>query len=102
MTNVLVQQLAVEASLTGNTENIVHAVAMDPLTSAVCTLAEARDMASEMLEAQREWLPQFKDKKITPRPAVKIPKNVKPVDVPLDPALAIAHRFGKLAEMKAK
>ncbi len=102
MTNVLVQQLAVEASLTGNPENIMHAVAMDPLTSAVCTLAEAMDMASEMLEEQREWLPQFKGKKITAKPPVRIPRNLKPVDVPLDPALAIVHRFGKLAEMKGK
>ncbi len=27
-----------------------------------------------------------------------VPPNVQPVDVPLDPALVIAHRFGKLAE----
>ncbi len=102
MTNVLVQQLAVGASLNGNPDDIVHAVAMDPLTSAVSTLAEAREMASEMLEAQREWLPQFENRKVTPKPMIKIPRNVKPVDVPLDPALAIVHRFGKLAEMKGK
>jgi len=102
MSNVMVQELVADAALDGNTENIVHAMAMDPLAGAVCTLAEAREMASEMLEAQREWLPQFKGRKIAARPQVKIPKNVKPVDVPLDPALAIVHRFGKLAEMKAK
>jgi hypothetical protein len=35
-------------------------------------------------------------------PAVKIPKNVKPVDVPTDPALAIANRFGELAARNTK
>ena len=28
---------------------------------------------------------------------VEIPENVEPGEVPLDPALAIANRFGKLA-----
>ena len=55
-----------EASLTGDPEHIVHAVALDPLSAAVCTLKEIREMASEMLEAEREWLPQFKGKKIEP------------------------------------
>jgi hypothetical protein len=31
-------------------------------------------------------------------PAITIPKDVNPLEVPLDPALAIAHRFGKLAQ----
>jgi alpha-galactosidase len=54
-------------------------------------------MVSEMLEAQRQWLPQFQDKSVRPTPAIHIPVAVTPVEVPLDPALAIAHRFGKLA-----
>ena len=29
---------------------------------------------------------------------LKVPPDCKPVDVPLDPALAIGHRFGKLVE----
>jgi len=51
MSNINVQMLVVEAALTGETEHIVHALAMDPLTSAVCTLKEIREMCSEMLEA---------------------------------------------------
>jgi len=31
---------------------------------------------------------------------ISIPEGVKPVDVPLDPALAIANRFTELAERK--
>ena len=64
MTNVNVQRLTVEAALTGDTEKIVQACALDPLTSAVLTLKEIRDMAAEMLEAEREWLPQFAGKTI--------------------------------------
>ncbi|MBI5833199.1 MAG: alpha-galactosidase [Armatimonadetes bacterium] len=96
--NVSVQTLAVEAGLTGDPEHIVHAVAMDPLTSAVCTLAEVRAMVSEMLEAQRAWLPQFAGKSVRATPAISIPAGLKRVDVPLDPALAIVHRFAELAQ----
>ncbi len=96
--NVTVQELAVEAALTGDPERAMQAVAMDPLTSAVCTLKEVRDMTGEMLEAERKWLPEFKGRKLTPRPTVKVTKNTIGVDVPLDPALAIANRFGELAK----
>jgi len=100
MTNVQVQILAAEAALTGDTEHVVHAAALDPLTAAVLTLKEVRDMCSEMLEAQRPWLPQFKGKKIAPKPTISIPPDVKPVAVPLDPALAINKRFGDLIDRK--
>jgi alpha-galactosidase len=100
--NVSVQQLVVEAAISGNPEHAAQAVAMDPLTSACCTLVEAREMTSELMEAQREWLPQFKGRKLVGTPVVKIPKGTKGVDVPLDPALAIANRFGELAAAKVK
>jgi alpha-galactosidase len=98
MTNVLGQGLTVEAALAGDPEKAVQACALDPLTAAVCTLKEIRDMATEMFEAEARWLPQFKGKKPRPTPAISIPEDVKRVEVPLDPALAIANRFGKLAE----
>jgi alpha-galactosidase len=100
MTNINVQQLTADAALTGDPEHIVHALALDPLTSAVCTLKEIRDMANEMLEAQRQWLPEFGNRKIRPTPTISIPPDVKPVDVPLDPALAIHKRFGTLISQK--
>lgn len=96
MTNVIVQSLAAEAALESDPERVVQAVAMDPLTSAVCTLGAIREMCAEMLEAQREWLPGFERKAIAARPAISIPSNCEPVDVPLDPALAIGKRFGTL------
>jgi alpha-galactosidase len=60
-TNINVQELIVEAALTGNVDAVHHAVMLDPLTAAVCTLSQIREMTSEMLEAQRQWLPQFKN-----------------------------------------
>jgi alpha-galactosidase len=96
--NVTVQQLAVEAALTGDPEYAMQAIAMDPLTSAVCTLKEVRDMTREMLEAEAKWLPEFKGKELARRPIISIPDDLVAVDVPLDPALAIANRFGELAK----
>jgi alpha-galactosidase len=58
-TNVNVQSLIVEAALTGDKEAIYHAVMLDPLTAAVCTLDQIRDMVDEMFAAQERWLPQF-------------------------------------------
>jgi alpha-galactosidase len=58
-TAVNVQELIVEAALTGDTEAVHHAVMLDPLTAAVCTLPQIRAMVAEMLEAQAQWLPQF-------------------------------------------
>ena len=98
MTNVNSQGLAARASMDGDTELLVQAVALDPLASAVLTLKEVRDMVSEMLEAQRQWLPQFEGEAVRSTPTIDIPEGIARVDVPLDPALAIANRFGKLAE----
>ena len=50
-----------------------------------------------MLVAESKYLPQFAGKKLRAVPTISIPKNVQRAEVPLDPALAIANRFGKLA-----
>jgi alpha-galactosidase len=55
-------------------------------------------MTAEMLEASRQWLPQFEGRTVRPTPKVDIPADVEPVEVPLDPALVVAHRFGELAQ----
>ena len=101
MTNVLVQGLSVDAALSGDPELLVQAVALDPLSAAVLTLQEIRGMTSEMLEAQRTWLPQYAGRKVKAVPTISIPKDVKRQAVPVDPALAIANRFGRLADVKA-
>lgn len=97
LTNINVQRLAVEAAVTGDPEHIVHACALDPLTSAVLTLSEIREMAGEMLEMQRQWLPQFAGRSIRPAPVISIPANIQRAVVPVDPALAILARFQELA-----
>jgi alpha-galactosidase len=99
-TQINVHELSTEASLTRDPEHIVHAIALDPLSAAVCTLKEIREMATEMLEAEREWLPQFKGKKITPKPTISIPKGTEAVHAPPDPAQAILKRFMKLADQE--
>jgi alpha-galactosidase len=98
--NVTVQTLAVEAGLTGDPELAMQAVAMDPLTSTRCTLKEARDLTAELLRAQAQWLPQFRGARLKPTPTIRIPRKVRRVEAPLDPALAIVHRFGELARRK--
>jgi alpha-galactosidase len=97
MSNVQVQLLAAQAGLEGDPELAMQAIAMDPLTGAVCTLDQIRQMTSELLEAQRAWLPRFAGKSLAKRPFIQVPAGTQGVDVPLDPALAIANRFGELA-----
>jgi alpha-galactosidase len=53
-------------------------------------------MVTEMFEAQKQWLPQFEGKTLKKTPTISIPADVKPAEVPIDPALAINARFGKL------
>ena len=97
LTNVNAQGLAVKAALTADPELAAAAVALDPLTSAVLTLHEAREMTREMFAAESKWLPQFAGKTLPPLPIIETPPGLVPAEVPLDPALAIANRFGKLA-----
>ena len=51
-----------------------------------------------LFRSEKKYLPQFAGKKLRPVPTISIPKNVKRAEVPLDPALAIANRFMKLAQ----
>ena len=56
-TNVNVQELAVQAALTGNREHVYHAVMLDPLTGALLTLEQIRAMVDELFEAHAPLLP---------------------------------------------
>jgi alpha-galactosidase len=58
-TNINVQELTVEAALSGKKDAVYHAVMLDPLTAGVCTLPQIHAMVSELLAAQNQWLPQF-------------------------------------------
>jgi alpha-galactosidase len=56
---ISVQELAVEGSLRGDREAVCHAVMLDPLTAAVCSLPQIRAMVDELFVAEAAWLPQF-------------------------------------------
>ncbi|MBM7583218.1 alpha-galactosidase [Caldicoprobacter guelmensis] len=58
--NAMCEELAVEGALTGDPTKIYQAVYFDPLTSAVLSLAEIKQMVKEMFEVNKDWLPQFK------------------------------------------
>ena len=55
-----IEEMAVEASLTGSRELVYQAVCFDPLTSAVLSLREIKSMVDEMFLQFGEWLPQFR------------------------------------------
>ncbi|MBX3012008.1 MAG: alpha-galactosidase [Caldilineaceae bacterium] len=56
-TNLNVQEVIVEALKRKDRELVYHAVQLDPLTAAVCTLDDTRQMVDELLTAQAPWLP---------------------------------------------
>lgn len=58
--NAQCEELAVEAAITGDLRKVYHAICFDPLTFAVLGLAEIKEMVTEMFQANREYLPQFK------------------------------------------
>jgi len=94
--NISVQSLAADAAYMADPEMVFWAIAMDPLTSAVLTLKEIRDMTAEMFEAEAKWLPNFAGKNLKKLNYIDVLADTKPADVPVDPALAINNRFGKL------
>jgi alpha-galactosidase len=61
--NASCEDLAVEGALEGDRRKVYHAAALDPLTSAVLSLAEIQSMVDEMFTANQEWLPQFNSSK---------------------------------------
>lgn len=50
-----IEELAVDGIITGDEDKIRQAVYMDPLASAVCSLAEIKSMCDEMFEANKEY-----------------------------------------------
>lgn len=56
-TQINVQNLTVEAALTGKREHIYHAAMFDPHTSAELTVAQIHDLVDDLIEAHGDWLP---------------------------------------------
>jgi alpha-galactosidase len=53
-------ELAVKGALEGDKTAVEQAIALDPLTAAVCTLDQIHDMVEELFKADAPYLPQFK------------------------------------------
>ncbi|MBN2046442.1 MAG: alpha-galactosidase [Anaerolineaceae bacterium] len=63
-TSVMVEEMAVEAAITGDPRLVYHSILSDPLTAACLSMAETQDMVQEMLNQNKDYLPQFKSLKI--------------------------------------
>jgi alpha-galactosidase len=62
--SVMVEEMAVEAALTGDPRLVFHSILYDPLTAAMLSLAEIEQMVNEMFQQNRDHLPQFKHFKV--------------------------------------
>jgi len=58
------EEMAVEGCLTGDPTLVFQAIAYDPLTAAVLSLAEIKQMVNEMFEQNKDYLPTFKHFKV--------------------------------------
>ncbi len=81
-----IEEMAVEGALTGNKRMIYQAIAHDPLTAAVLSLAEIQNMVDDLFEANKAYLPAFYPKKGSQRrapatngagPELKVPSKKK-------------------------
>ena len=54
-----IEEMAVEAALTGNRRLVYQAVANDPLSAAVLSLAEIQQMVDDLFAVNEPYLPQF-------------------------------------------
>ena len=57
--NMAVYELGVKAALEHNRQAALHALLLDPLTAAVCSPAEIKQMFDELFEVEKEYLPGF-------------------------------------------
>jgi alpha-galactosidase len=71
---VSVQELTVEAALTGDKDLVRQAMALDPLAGSKCNLDEIWAMTDDMFEALAPWLPQFESPGESParRPSARL------------------------------
>ena len=54
-----IEEMAVEGALTGNPRMVFQAILHDPLTAAVLSMAEIKEMVNCMFEQNKAYLPQF-------------------------------------------
>jgi alpha-galactosidase len=58
-TNVNVQQLTVEAALTGRRDHVYQAALLDPHTAAELTADQIVSLVDDLLDAHGDWIPQL-------------------------------------------
>ena len=59
-TTARIESLVVEAAMRKDKEAVYHAVCMDPLTSAVCSLDEIKQMTDELFEINQDFLGDYR------------------------------------------
>jgi alpha-galactosidase len=59
-----IEELAIQGSLTGDPTLIYRAICHDPLTAAVLSLAEIRQMTNDLFAQNAAYLPQFRRHKV--------------------------------------
>ena len=59
-TTARIESLVVEAAMKKSKEMVYHAVYMDPLASAVCSLEEIKAMCDELFEINKDFLGEYK------------------------------------------
>lgn len=59
-TTARLESLVVEAAMRKSKEAVYHAVYMDPLSSAVCSLDEIKNMCDELFEIDRDFLGDYR------------------------------------------
>ena len=55
-----IKELAIQASLAGDPTLVYRAICHDPLTAAVLSLREIKEMVNELFARHKDYLPQFK------------------------------------------
>ena len=55
----MIEEMAIEAALTGNARLVMQAVLHDPLSAAVLSMAEIHQMVNAMFAQNKDYLPQF-------------------------------------------
>jgi alpha-galactosidase len=59
-----IEEMAITAGIEGDPTMVYRAICHDPLTAAVCSLAEIRQMTNELFARHKDYLPQFKVYKV--------------------------------------
>lgn len=59
-TNINVQLLTIKAAKTRKKEDLYMAAMMDPHTAAELSMDDIRSMCDELLEAHKDWMPQYR------------------------------------------